>query len=405
LNPFNPWLRMLRMIFLANIDAVDAVDSALYSRAVLKQAIQLLVLLLALTTLGHAQAPLLINGVPIAQASGQDIYRATCAGCHGLDGKGQPESVRGFDVELPDFNECSFASPEAEADWIAVVANGGPIRAFDRKMPAFGDLLTLDQITKVVEYVRGLCSDESWPRGELNLPRALATEKAFPENEALVTTTLARGPGSMSNKFLYEHRIGARSQYEIVVPFNLQRRDAPAGWNRGLGDIELALKRVMFHSSKSGSIFSLGTELVLPTGKETQALGGGRTVIEPFAAFGQILPRDGFLQFQGGFERPITRQEASTEGFWRTAIGKTFTQGWGRAWSPMLEVLGAREFESGARAEWDVIPQLQVTLSTRQHIILNAGFRFPVNDTYERNKTFMVYLLWDWFDGGLFSGW
>lgn len=395
------------MIFPANIDAVDACRlSAIYSRTVLIPTIQLLLFILAFTTLCGAQTPpQLANGVPISQASGEDIYRGACAGCHASDGKGNPRSVVGFETALPDFTDCSFASPEAELDWVAVVANGGPIRALDRKMPAFGDLLTLEQITRVVDYVRNFCSDESWPRGELNLPRALVTEKAFPENEAVVTTTLSRDPGSMSNEFLYERRIGARSQYEIVVPFNLQRRDAATGWNRGLGDIEVAFKHVMFHSSRTGSIFSIGSDLILPTGKETLGLGGGRTVIEPFAAFGQILPKAGFLQFQAGFERPITRQEATTEGFWRTAAGKTFTQGWGRAWSPMVEVLGAREFESGARTEWDVIPQIQVTLSTRQHVMLNAGFRFPVNDRHERNKAFMVYLLWDWFDGGLFSSW
>jgi hypothetical protein len=355
--------------------------------------------------MAQATPSLLANGVPVAEASGQDIFRATCAGCHGLDGKGNPQSVVGFDSELPDFNDCSFASPEAEADWIAVVANGGPIRAFDRKMPAFGDLLSLEQITKVVQYVRGLCSDESWPRGELNLPRALVTEKAFPENEAVVTTTLSRGPGSMATEFLYERRIGSRNQYEIVVPFTLQRPDSPTGWRRGLGDIRAGFKRVLLHSSNTGTILSAAAEIALPTGKETQDLGSGYTVVEPFVAFGQILPRDGFVQFQGGLEHPITRQEASTEAFWRTALGKTFTQGWGRAWSPIIEVLGSRDLRAGAKSEWDLLPQLQVTLSTRQHIILNAGLRFPVNERQERNKTFMVYLLWDWFDGGLFSGW
>jgi hypothetical protein len=28
-----------------------------------------------------------------------------------------------------------------------------------------------------------------------------------------------------------------------------------------------------------------------------------------------------------------------------------------------------------------------------------------VNRRQDRGKTFMVYLLWDWFDGGFFSGW
>jgi len=366
----------------------------------------LVLILFTLATVVHAQTPnLTLNGQPLSEATGEALFQATCAGCHGLDGKGNPQSVVGFDVELPDFTDCKFASPETEADWTAIVYNGGPIRSFDRKMPAFGDLLSVDQITKILDYVRGFCTDSGWPRGELNLPRPLVTEKAFPENEAVVTTSATRGPGSMSSEFVYEHRIGARTQYEVVVPFNLQRRETAAGWNRGLGDVEVAMKRVLFQSMSLGSILSAGGELALPTGKEDQGLGSGHTVFSPFLAFGQILPRDGFLHLHAGVERPITHQEARTEAFWRGAFGKTFTQGWGRAWSPMVEVLGARELVRGEKAEWDLLPQMQVTLSKRQHIMVNAGLRFPVNEAHARNKTFMVYFLWDWFDGGLFSGW
>jgi hypothetical protein len=54
---------------------------------------------------------------------------------------------------------------------------------------------------------------------------------------------------------------------------------------------------------------------------------------------------------------------------------------------------------------WDVVPQMQVSLSTRQHVLLNGGVRVPVNQREQRGNTLMIYLLWDWFDGGFFSGW
>ena len=78
---------------------------------------------------------------------------------------------------------------------------------------------------------------------------------------------------------------------------------------------------------------------------------------------------------------------------------------WGRAWSPMLEILGALELEEGHAAEWDALPQLQVSLSTRQHVLINIGVRTPLSQRSERGSSVLVYLLWDWFDGGLFSGW
>ena len=35
-----------------------------------------------------------------------------------------------------------------------------------------------EQIDKVMQYLRSLCDDRSWPLGELNFPRAIATETA-----------------------------------------------------------------------------------------------------------------------------------------------------------------------------------------------------------------------------------
>jgi hypothetical protein len=112
------------------------------------------------------------------------------------------------------------------------------------------------------------------------------------------------------------------------------------------------------------------------------------------------------LQFQGVIELPFDKEKASNEGALRVALGKTFTQGsWGRAWSPMVEVLASRELESGATTHWDLVPQLQVTLNTRQHVMGNVAVRVPVNDTETRYPTVFVYILWDWFDGGFFDGW
>jgi hypothetical protein len=321
-----------------------------------------------------------------------------------------PRSAVGFDTPLPDFTNCSFATPEADADWLAVSHSGGPARAFDRRMPAFGEALPTADLLAIIGHIRTFCSSRAWPRGELNLPRALVTEKAFPENEAVLTTTLAtKGGTSISNEFLYEQRLGAESQFEVVVPLELQERPSD-GWGRGLGDVALAFKRVLFHDLERGAIVSLAGEVIFPTGKENEGLGSGVTRIEPFVAFGQILPRDGFLQFQGGAEFSTDTGRAAHEGFWRVAAGRSlFEPSFGRAWSPMVELLGAREFggrdDPDRRVEWDVVPQVQVSLSRRQHVLLNVGVRVPLNGRDERGARFIAYLLWDWFDGGLFDGW
>jgi len=340
------------------------------------------------------------------ERSDAEVFAWACAACHGAGGTGAPQSQVGFDTPLPDFTECTFATREPDADWFAIGHAGGPVRAFDRRMPAFGEVLTEDEIQGALDHVRTFCDEPAWPRGELNLPRPLVTEKAYPEDEAVLTTVVGTGPeGSVTNEFLYERRFGARNQYEVLVPVAVQQ-DAGGGWSRGLGDVAVAVKRVLAHSLQRGSILSVSGEVVLPTGKETEGLGKGVTIFEPFVTYGQLLPADAFFHVQVGAELPADTDVAGNEAFWRVAVGRTFEQGrFGRAWSPMIELLGARELEDGEPAHWDVAPQVQVTLNQRQHIMLNVGARVPVNDRGGRHTSIMAYLLWDWFDGGFFDGW
>jgi hypothetical protein len=228
------------------------------------------------------------------------------------------------------------------------------------------------------------------------------TTKAYPEDEAVLT--VAAGGGSVTNKFVYERRFGPRNQVEVIVPLSFSER-APGDWTGGVGDLAFAFKRALAHNLRRGSIVSAALEVVTPTGSTERGIGGGTTVFEPFVAYGQMLPADSFLQFQAGGGLPANRDHPD-EAFWRAVIGRSFTQGeFGRTWSPMVEVLGARELTSGATSHWDLVPQMQVTLSTRQHIMVNAGVRIPVNAREGRSTQGMVYMLWDWFDGGFLAGW
>ena len=340
-----------------------------------------------------------------ASNDGARIYRDNCAACHGADGRGNAQAVVGFDVPLPDFADCLFATVEAAEGWETIVREGGTIRALDRHMPAFGAALSAEEIRLVVSHLRTFCTTRGWPQGDLNLPRALVTEKAYPENEALFTMSIGREPTrNVGNTFIYERRFGARDQYEVNVPFDAQRGEAGA-WLHGLGDVAIAVKHALFHDVERGSILSVGEEVSLPTGKQSEGLGKGFTVFESFVAAGQMLPRASFLQFHGGLEIPSDGARASKEAFWRTAIGKTFTQPSTRRWTPMLEIVGARELESGARSEWDVVPQVQVTISKRQHVMISGGLQIPVTGRDERASQFLTYFLWDWYEGGLLDGW
>ena len=362
-----------------------------------------LLLTLLVLTAGTHQRPL---DAQEPGAADRALYQAACANCHGVDGTGALASAVAFEEELPDFSSCTFASREPDADWAAVVHDGGPVRGFSRMMPAFGDALTDDEILRVLGYVRSFCGDDAWPPGELNLPRPLVTEKAYPEDEAVLSTTASvEGAGVVMSRLVYERRFGARNQVEFVLPFGA-REQTGGGWAAGVGDFAVGIKRALVHSLSSGTIVSVTGEVVLPTGLEDEGFGKGTMVLEPFLTLGQILPSDGFLQVQAGVEIPLERAAADDEAFARIALGKSFTQGrFGRTWSPMVEVLAARELIDGARMQWALLPQMQVTLNTRQHIMVNAGVRIPLTDAATTPTEVLFYVLWDWFDGGLFAGW
>lgn len=364
-----------------------------------------------------AAAMLLVQDVVGQQAAGgptarfgdtpESLYAAACAACHGPDGRGRTASQLGFDIPLPNFTDCNFASREPDADWLSIIHEGGPVRGFDRKMPAFGEALSDEELGNALRQLRAFCPDESWPRGDLNFPLAMFTEKAFPEDEIVVKTFInAEGASAFEQEFIYEKRFGPRSQIEVSLPWVRADLGAPNGKEGGIGDLVLAFKHAIYHSLDTGSILSLGSELVLPTGDEIRGFGKGTAVLEPYILFGKMLPDDAFVQFHGALELPV-ESGFEDELVLRGAIGKTWTTGgpYGRAWTPMVEVLGAKELQGSASSQWDLVPQFQVTLNTRQHIIANFGVRVPVTDSSTRDTQFVFYLLWDWFDGGLTEGW
>ena len=107
-----------------------------------------------------------------------------------------------------------------------------------------------------------------------------------------------------------------------------------------------------------------------------------------------------------GIEAPSDTAKAPKETFWRAAIGRSFLEHrYGRAWTPMAEVLAARELVTKAEPEWDLLPQMQVSLSDRHHVLVSLGVRVPVNERASRGTSVLAYFLWDWFDGSLFDGW
>ena len=215
-----------------------------------------------------AAAFLLASPMAIAgQASqsgrtGRQVYESICIMCHGPDGRGGVNEAIEKVVKLPDFSDCGFANREPDRGFLAVAHNGGPARGFSPIMAPWGGTYSEHELALAVGHIRTLCTDPRWPRGELNLPRPLVTAKAFPEDEAVVSTTTQSG--STVTKVIYERRFGPLNQVEVILPIASEGSD-----NRrvsGLGDIALEYKRTLAHSLARGNIVSVTAEVVLPTG-------------------------------------------------------------------------------------------------------------------------------------------
>ena len=375
-------------------------------------------LLLAATLLAPAgaaaQYPFGANGQDLADAPGESIYAASCANCHGLDGRGLPPELVAFEEKLPDFADCEFAAREPDGDWIAVAHEGGPVRGFSEMMPAFRGALTVEQLGRVIGYIRTLCSDDDWPRGELDLPRALLTEKAYPEDQRVIAADAGGGDAAgLTAAYVYEHRFGPRSQVEVAVPYGWRGAGdgqdpggagAADGVAHGLGDVAIGVKHAFHHDLEAGRIASVMGEVILPTGDESLGLGAPGGTVALFLSAGQILPGDAFLQGQTGIEAPLYEGGAA-EAVARVVAGASRTQGpWGRTWSPMLEVQLERPFGSegasgsGAGTNLDLVPQVQVSLNTRQHVLANVGLLLPLgaDEGDGRSVRLLTYLLLDW---------
>ena len=359
----------------------------------------------------------------LALHTGKQIWDAACAACHGADGKGTATTIAGFEKPstFPDFTRCDQTTSELDVDYKAVVVHGGPFRGFSQIMPSFGEALTDKQIDQVISYLRGFCTNSHWPRGELNMPRALVTEKAYPEDEVAITTGFnAQGAPGVTTSNVYEQRFGVKNEIEVTVPFTFADNDHT--WYGGIGDSAIGVKRTLYSSLRKGSILSVDGEIGFPTGSRTHELGTGVTTFETFAAYDQLLPADFFLEFQGGADLPVNTQIAPKGVFWNTVLGENFAQnkGLGRLWSPMVEFLTNKNldrapltpggglnpnFAEGTATTWDILPQMEVTISKRQHIRADVGVRVPVSNTAGRQIQVLFYVLWDWQEGKFTEGW
>ncbi len=326
--------------------------------------------------LSHVLA--LFVGAQAPVDSGAALYQAWCKSCHGGDGRGTPAASTRLEVPPADLKECKASTAETEDRWAGIVARGGAAFGLSLDMPAFSDAATPAQIRAVVRYVRSLCGEPGWPPGELNFPRPFLVEKAYPEDEVVITD-YGRG-----QELLYEHRLGKRFQLEASA------RSALDGRPNAFDGVTGALKYNVWHRLERRALASVGLEVTPPLGRQDL------WEVEPFVAFG-AAPVGAFV-VQGEIVGSWEESEGITELSYRLGVGWQL----GRV-VPMLEAGWTVPVE-GERT-LSLYPQMWVQLSRLGHVAASLGAELPAVGREPRRPRLIAFMLWDYGDAPLFRGW
>ncbi|MBO6934108.1 MAG: c-type cytochrome [Deltaproteobacteria bacterium] len=103
-------------------------------------------------------------------AAAQTLWRISCSGCHGVEGRGDGNA---YDGELADFTSAEWQASVTDEAIARAITLGAP------PMPAFGEILAPAGIAALVEHVRRLGgagpdggSDSETPTTDAETPTA-----------------------------------------------------------------------------------------------------------------------------------------------------------------------------------------------------------------------------------------
>ncbi len=321
-------------------------------------------------------------------SSAGEIYGAWCARCHAADGTGRVDNPTVKTVPM-NFTDCSLSTPEPNADWELVIAEGGRAAGLSAEMPAFGDVLNRRQVGELIDVVRGFCAERGWPPGDLNFPRALFTEKAFPEDELVTELAIShRGEDDLmlaQVKTIYERRFGRRGQVEVALPL-LTRENQRVRFS-GVGDVSLAAKAPLLWDRQATQILTAAVEITFPTGRESNGLGKGTPVFEPYLAYARRLANT-YFQSQLKLELPARSPWFNRELVYNIYMGRDASAR-PSTWTAGIEL-------NGENREVAVTPQVRKGLTRTGALAAAVGVRLPINQREEQGVRWAGYLLWEY---------
>jgi mono/diheme cytochrome c family protein len=90
-------------------------------------------------------------------------YLESCARCHAVPVARAQKRESTATPRFPGFNDCEMLSMMSDATLFLAIRSGAAAIGAQSKMPAYDHVLSYDQITALVVYVRKLCSARSQP--------------------------------------------------------------------------------------------------------------------------------------------------------------------------------------------------------------------------------------------------
>lgn len=345
------------------------------------------------------------NSEAVDLEEAKNLYQAHCSSCHG--GKGKPDPDNPMFVQLgilpANFTDALFSSREPASDFFLVIKYGGAAKGFSEIMPAFKETLNDDQIRSLVAYVKILAGDRGYPSGDMNFILPIRTKKAFPEDEVVWKYSFQNNAGDrdrdrLRNVIELEKRIFKRTQLSLEVRHSLD--DGVDNGHGNIDQVEPGIKTVMYINNAQQFILAAGVLIAIKTEEHDASdefipyLAAGKGLTDTLTLQGTAranLPTD---RFAGG------DFELSGVMHWQPSM-------WPRTIKPGLELVASFPFERGDTDSVHVslIPQAQIGLNKRGQVMLNAGAEVPLNETDRYDYRAYIYLIWDFADGGLFSGW
>ena len=312
---------------------------------------------------------------------GREIFQNNCIMCHGEDAKGTGQLAAALPVKPANLTDCQLTAEDPVEVVQGIIRHGGPYAGRSSAMPAFGNSLTDAEIADVARYVKSLCADPDWVPGELNFPRPLLTDKAFPEQEMIVGGRFGRNGKNVDEYWgRLEYRVNGLTNIEITSrALSINPNNGPT--ESGLGDTSLSVKRVVAFSPRNRALASVGLQLTLPTGNDQRGLGDGSVVFEPNLRAG-IDWKQIVMQVAGALAFPDRSADINSLAALDVAIGRYYFP------DPRLQITPMIEFNTITRISGPSTGETKSTILPQVRVkwlvwALGVGVQMPITDARE----------------------